>query len=495
MSLTERLDELVRACFTGIWIESHEHEDALAEIAQLCRAQDWRLAVWDLDQGLNLVGAPSGTSPVAADPLSAVKVAGSLPPTEQPTLVVLVNFHRFLGAVDVVQALTRQIVAGKQTRISLVILASQVALPTELEKQFVVVEHALPGREQLAEIARGIATQPDELPDPVDFERVLDAAAGLTRYEAEGAFSLSLIRHGRLCPEVLWEQKTQLLKKSGLLTLHRGGESFAQLGGLESLKAFCLRALRRPGDHNPLVRPRGVLLLSPPGCGKSQFAKALGHETGRPTLVLDLGAMLGSLVGESERNLRLALKLVDVMAPCVLYADELEKSLAGVSGNGDSGVSARLFAQLLVWLNDHTSDVFFIGTCNDISRLPPEFPRAERFDGVVFIDLPEAAQRRRIWEQYLQLFQLDAEQARPQDEQWTGAEIRACCRLAALLDVPLTVAAQNIAPIAVTAAESVEHLRTWATGRCLSADRPGIYQQGQAAAPVRRKVSRPANQN
>ncbi|QDU27230.1 hypothetical protein ETAA8_23160 [Anatilimnocola aggregata] len=145
--------------------------------------------------------------------------------------------------------------------------------------------------------------------------------------------------------------------------------------------------------------------------------------------------------------------------------------------------------------NDHTSDVFFVGTCNDVSRLPPEFARAERFDGVVFIDLPNATQRQQIWELYLATFGLDPQQARPCDEQWTGAEVRACCRLAALLDVPLTVAAQNIAPIAVTAAESVERLRTWASGRCLAADQPGIYEHGANPATTRRKVSRSAQQN
>jgi len=178
------------------------------------------------------------------------------------------------------------------------------------------------------------------------------------------------------------------------------------------------------------------------------------------------------------------------MAPCILFADEIEKGLAGVNGSGDSGVSARLFGHLLTWLNDHTSDVFFIGTCNDISKLPPEFARAERFDAVVFIDLPNTAQRRQIWELYLRQYGLEAEQRLPADEQWTGAEIKACCRLAALLDVPLMAAAQNIVPVAVTAGEAVEKLRTWASGRCLSAAQAGIYHRDEAAAGKRRQVSR-----
>jgi SpoVK/Ycf46/Vps4 family AAA+-type ATPase len=138
--------------------------------------------------------------------------------------------------------------------------------------------------------------------------------------------------------------------------------------------------------------------------------------------------------------------------------------------------------------------VFFVGTCNDISRLPPEFARAERFDAVVFVDLPDKSQRQKIWDLYLAKFGLDARQARPDDDQWTGAEVRACCRLAALLDMPLTAAAQNVVPIARTAGESVERLRTWATGRCLSADRPGIYQR-EAAPTSRRKVSRDPSSN
>jgi SpoVK/Ycf46/Vps4 family AAA+-type ATPase len=141
-------------------------------------------------------------------------------------------------------------------------------------------------------------------------------------------------------------------------------------------------------------------------------------------------------------------------------------------------------------MNDHTSDVYLVATCNDISKLPPEFSRAERFDGVFFLNLPDAEQRRAIWNLYLQQFDLDADQKLPKDESWTGAEIRACCRLAALLDLPLVQAAQNVVPVAVTAAESVDRLRTWASGRCLNADQPGIYTRQAKQSRSRRKVTR-----
>jgi len=488
--LSETLREYIAACFTGLWVQSHEHADALIEIAGLCRDEEWQLATWDVDSGLNLPSQSADADSTGGnDPLAAIRAVNSLATPDGTAILLLQNFHRFLQSAEIVQALARQIVSGKQNRTFVVILSPVVQIPTELEKLFVVLDHELPSRNQLAEIARGIATEDDELPEGSELETVLDAASGLTRHEAENAFSLSLVRHSRITPPAVWELKSQMLKKSGLLTLHRGGERFADLGGLDSLKAFCKRAMRQQGHRDPLKRPRGVMLLSPPGCGKSQFAKALGNETNRPTLTLDVGALMGSLVGQTEERTRKGLMIADAMAPCILFCDEIEKALSGVgsSGQADSGVSARLFGSLLTWLNDHTSDVFFVATCNDISKLPPEFARAERFDGIFFVDLPTTEQRKIIWNIYLSMFELDREQTRPKDGNWTGAEIKACCRLAALLDVPLMAAVQNVVPVAVTAAESVERLRNWASGRCLSADSAGLYSHCNGSVPKRRR--------
>lgn len=490
MKLSDRLVELVRACFTGIWIESHEHDDALLEISQLCHQQEWRLATWDIDQGLRLRGSTAGDDGSAADPLAAIRAMNSLGSEETASLIVLTNFHRFLGSTEVMQALARQIVGGKSSRTIFIILSPIVQIPTELEKLFIVVEHPLPTREQLKEIAEGIATEEGELPSADRFETVLDAAMGLTRLEAENAFGLSLVRDSVIQPESVWELKASMLKKSGLLQLYKSDDDFTSLGGLDSLKAFCKRSLLQHGRDNPLKRPRGVLLLGVPGTGKSAFAKALGKETGRPTLILDIGALMGSLVGQTEQNVRRALQIADAMAPCILFIDEIEKALSGAAGSGqnDSGVSSRMLGTLLSWMNDHTSNVYLIATCNDISRMPPELSRAERFDGIVFLDLPQRTQKDRIWDQYIAMFDLDASQKRPNDSKWTGAEIRACCRLAALLDIPLSQAGLNVVPVAVTASESVDRLRQWASGRCLDAEKSGIYQH-ETKPKSRRRVS------
>ena len=363
-----------------------------------------------------------------------------------------------------------------------------------MDKLFTIVEHDLPDKEQLEAIARGIATEANEMPTGDDLTRLIDAAAGLTRFEAEGAFSLSLVRHAKLQPETVWELKAGMLKKSGLLSLHRGTESFADLGGLDSLKHFSSRSLSA-GRNKTNARPRGILLLGVAGSGKSAFCKALGNETGRPTLILDVGSLLGSLVGSTEQNIRQALRIADAMSPCVVMIDEVEKSLAGASsGNGDSGVSARLFGTFLTWLSDKTSDTYVVCTSNDISKLPPEFGRAERFDGIFFLDTPGTAEKDKIWPIHLGRYGLadGTGDRRPDDREWTGAEIQSCCRLAALLDMPLKDAAKNVVPVAVTAAESVERLRAWAAGRCLDASRPGVYTRGAAetGVPAGRRVSR-----
>lgn len=496
MQLSNRLSEYARACFTGIWIESHEHQDALTEIATLCRDEQWQLATWDIEAGLNIPGQGDSDSD-SSDPLAAIRAINALATPDGTAILVLQNFHRFIQSAEIVQALSRQIIAGKQNRTIVVILSPIVQIPTELEKMFVVIEHDLPTREQLEEIARGVATEDNELPEGPELQMVLDAAVGLTRMEAENAFSLSLVREERVTADAVWELKCQTLKKSGLLSLHRGSEDFNSLGGLAALKAFCKRSLLQPGRSNPNKRPRGVLLLGVPGTGKSAFAKALGQESNRPTLVLDIGSLMGSLVGQTEQNIRQALRIADAMAPCILFCDEIEKALSGAASGGqnDSGVTSRMFGTLLSWMNDHTSDVYLIATCNDISKLPPEFSRAERFDAVVFLDLPGRDEKQAIWDLYLHMFEIDRDQRLPKDDSFTGAEIRACCRLAALLDIPLIEAARNVVPVAVTAAESVDRLRTWASGRCLSANQPGIYRCASRSPKSRRRVSRDPSNN
>lgn len=498
MSLAQKIKELVCAGFSGIWIDSQEADDAVASLKTLSDERDWGFQVWDIDVQLY-----HKTSPYAAPgPIQALRWLDEPDARAKSTqLLVLKNFHKYLTVPEVVQVLQNRLVKGKSIGQHVCVLSPVLQLPPELEKLFTIVHHELPDHAQLLAIANKMADDNEKdfaKPSPEQTQAVVTAASGMTRLEAENAFALSFVQRETLDPDVIWTLKAQTLEKAGTLSLYRGDANFDGLGGLENLKQFCLRAMRRQGEADPEKRPRGVLLLSPPGCGKSQFAKALGNEVGRPTIVLDFGSLMGKFVGESEGNIRRALALVDAMAPCILFCDEIEKGLSGVgnSGSTDSGVTARLFGTFLTWLNDHKSDVFFIGTCNDASKLPPEFTRAERFDGVFFVDLPTAEARNYIWELYLNKFDLDKNQPRPDDSNWTGAEIKSCCRLAALLGVTLIEAAFNVVPVAVTNAESISNLRTWADGRCLSADERGYFKKANAKiaeATGRRKVTPSSN--
>lgn len=490
MNLTQTVIQHVQAAFPGLYLCTVEPDDALRELQLMAHHQGWQCLTWDLDQGLQGTGIDPASPPIT-DPVTVLRMATAAHTNDGVLLVILRNFQRFLGSLDVIQAVEHQLQAGKLTHTHYLILAPVVQLPVELERSFVVLEHPLPTREQLAEVARGVLGPEDPVPDEEQLAPILTAAAGLTRQEAEGALALSLIRHQRFDAATLWELKARTLLQGGLLTLHRGGERFADLGGLDALKAFCRNSLRGSSEQ---ARPKGVLLLSPPGCGKSQFCKALGTELGRPVLILDVGALMGSLVGQTEQRTRQALQTIDAMAPAIVMIDELEKAFAGTGNHQDSGVSARMFGTFLTWLNDHTSDVYVVCTSNDVSQLPPEFARSERFDAMFFIDLPTAGERQAIWQLVLAGHPRRADPC-PDDADWTGAEIRACARLSRLLDLPLGEAAQFVVPLARTAAEQVARLRQWARGRCLSASVPGIYQAGTPTETSRRRLSRSSSHN
>src|SRR5437660_1124386 len=268
VKLTDQLKDYINAAFTGLWVQTHEPDEAEREIARHAVQNKWKLAVWDVARGLRLPAAngQAETSVEGKDPLAALRALPALADKDSSAVLVLQNFHRFLNNHEVVQTTFHQLIAGKQQGTFLIVLAPVVQIPVELEKLFVVIEHALPDRQQLQQIAQEVTSdEPEERPQGEDLERILDAAAGLTRYEAEGAFALSIARHNVIRPDTIWELKAQMLKKNNLLTLHRGKESFNDLGGLDNLKDFCRRAVE-PGTS---VNARGVLLLGVPGSGKS----------------------------------------------------------------------------------------------------------------------------------------------------------------------------------------------------------------------------------
>jgi hypothetical protein len=472
MLLADRLRDLVDAAFTGVWIRSDEPDEALAEIRQLSAQEGYRL----------IVAEPlPGFDPYA--PFLELKGLEG----DDAGLLVLPNYHAFLADPFAKQAMYRAIMEGKTARRFVIVVSPKIEIPVELDKVLVVVDHELPNRQDLEAIARNLATNPGEMPEGPELSTLLDAAAGLTRYEAEGAFSLSIVQHQKIDAATVWAHKEGSLKKSGLLTLYRGDETFDGIGGLGPIKDYLTASL----DPAAPFSGHGVMLVGVPGSGKSTLAKALASKTGRPCLIMDIGSMVTKWVGEAGQNIRRALAIADAMSPCILFLDEIEKALAGHASDS-SGTQGGILGALLTWLQDHKTPVYVIGTSNKLKDLPSALTRSGRIDATWFLDFPDAKQREMIWPIWLKAYKLDPDQPRPPDDRWTGAEIRHCCFEAAQKRRPVVETARFVIPVSVSGAKENEELRSDAAGKYLDANTGEIFSLRPAATATteRRRVTR-----
>lgn len=213
MTLSQRVAELVQANVSGLYVQTAEADAASVELAQMCRREGWRFVTWDLVRGLSSNGfeIDSVVTPTIGNPtavLIAIRKLGGQPGT---TVLALRGFHRFLEHPGVALTLERQLPVAKGLRLTLVILASMVSLPVELERQFVVLEHGLPTREELIQILREVTAESERTPRGAALESVLEAAAGLLRRDAEMAFRLSMVRDGRVTPNSVSSIRVEML--------------------------------------------------------------------------------------------------------------------------------------------------------------------------------------------------------------------------------------------------------------------------------------------
>jgi len=417
---------------------------------------------WNCQSGVKEVA--NGFRKEMPEPLDAISFLTTI---NQKSVIFLQNFHRFLrgdACIDLIQQIYNLMDQYKATGKTIVILSPSVEIPIELSKVFTVLSFDLPTKTDLKKILDYMADSAKKpLPDDEKQDAILEAGKGLAAMEFENALALSLVAKKSFDPLVIMEQKSQLIRKNASLMLEKFDESLENLGGLENLKSFCRKVVASP--HS-----RGVLLLGVPGTGKSHFAKGLGKELGLPTPGLDFGRMFGSLVGESEGRIREALSVIDAFSPCILFIDEIEKGLSGIqsSGSTDGGTGSRVFGTFLTWLNDHRSRVFVVATCNDVSKMPPEFLRAERWDAIFFVDLPTERERRIILKLYQDQYQVQGEPSHNL-QGWSGAEIKSLCRIAAMMACPLAEAESYVIPLSQSMADKIDGLREWAKTRTIPA--------------------------
>jgi len=372
------------------------------------------------------------------------------------------------------------------------VIDTQLSVPEQCKRQVAVIDWPLPTVEELSGMLDDFILDLDAHDPPVpvhlngEREQVAKALMGLTWFQAQSVLATAVIATGRLDGEAvrfIISEKSRLVKESGLLEFFQP-DGLPDIGGLDLLTGYLSKRRRAFTDEAKAYgtpTPKGLLMVGVPGCGKSLACKTLAKLWNLPLIRLDVGSLMGSLVGQSEANLRQALNVAESAAPAILWLDEIEKGLSGVqsSGQSDGGTTARVFGNLLTWMQERTAPVYVVATSNDITALPPELLRAGRFDDIFFVDLPNKLERAEIWDIHIRkvgrspdVFDLDA--LVDASAGYTGAEIEQSVADSLffgfdegreIVTTDLVDAVQARVPLTETMREQITSLREWAAHR------------------------------
>ena len=491
MSELDDLATLTRASTPLLVIETVDEERVIEcfrhVISQSLRPL-WR---WTLTDGLSRLdfGQPDGdVAPDATATLDAIRAQS------ERGIFLLFDFHTLLRYAMSLRQLREIVQRHKSAAHTIVLVGARVELPEELEALALRVPLALPDIKELAGILRGEAVawqreQGRRIEVDNDAARtIVRNLLGLSGPDARRIVRKLIYNDGVLGPQdlpELMQSKFDLLNRSGLLHYEYATASFADIAGVARVREWVQRrrsVFLDPSATPMLDPPKGVLLLGVQGCGKSLAAKAIAGGFGVPLVRLDFGTLYNKYQGETEKNLREALASTELLAPCVLWIDELEKGLAG--GGDDGGVSRRVLGYLLTWMAERKAKVFVVATANAVHELPAELLRKGRFDEIFFVDLPRADVREEIFTLHLARRKLDAAAfdlpaLAAASEGFSGAEIEQTI-VSALYDAAgngaapdqsvLLRALKQTRPLSVLMREQVEGLRAWAQGRCVAAD-------------------------
>ena len=493
---------LVQAHYPIIYLISWEEERILKELSKISKKGGEKLIIWSYSSGFVDENNKTIGEGNIVDPVDALNYV--LKNQDESVIYVFLDFHNFMmrgnPKVDptiIIRKLRDIAKFLPNTMSSLILLSPILELPTELEKDVAVIDYPLPDLNILNSVLDDIEDKCRSNPSITialqkeEREELLKAALGLTFSEVNNVFSKVIVKDGKLDAQDIsgiLDEKRQLTKKGGILEYINVEENVKEglnsVGGLNSLKQwFKERSLGFSEEARkfPLKAPKGVLLTGVPGCGKSMCAKALARDWKKPLLKFDVGSVFGKYVGESEFNIRKAIKIAEAIAPCILWIDEIEKGFAGAQGEGDSGTSARVFGTFLTWMQDKKSEVFVFATANDISRLPPEFLRKGRFDEIFFVDLPILEEREEIFKKHLKdrenkekgrlLENFDIKFLAEKSEGYSGAEIEEAIESALyrvfsegreLIVQDIIKSLEETRPISVVMKERILTIRRWA---------------------------------
>jgi len=426
--------------------------------------EGWNFFSWDCLRGIRDLQSGKPVDEIR-DPAQALSWLNEL----NDTVLIVHNLHLFLDSPEVIQAIQNGIARWKATGCALVMVSPIIQLKPEVEKFFHLVDLPLPDDEELFTLQNELGKPHNIKPN----RRAARAAKGLTEFESETVFALSLIRKGYFSTRVISEAKSQMIRKSGLMEFWEPAD-IADVGGLNNFKSFIEnRSKAFNPENNNLPQIKGILLVGIPGTGKSLASKATASILGWPLIRLDIGSLKNSLVGESERRMREATRLIDAFGKAIVWIDEVEKAFAGTrsSGETDAGTTAAMFGHFLTWMQETTSSVLVMATANNIAQLPPEFIRAGRFDATFFVDLPTKSERTEIIKIMNRKWGSDIPISYSEKlNGYTGAEIEQLAK-DSLFD-GLEQALEALVPLSKTMREDIDALRQWAKTRARLANTP-----------------------
>jgi len=500
-----KLYRMIRARQPVIAVQSYETARVLDSIIGIIDADAERtgdrkeLFVWSVTQGLRRMGTKAGElydmdAPKNPPALRAEDEAEALPmliveefgdAEDEPALnciFVIKDMHPFLGNPLVARGIRdlAEVLTGR--RQTVIMVSPSFSLPGDLRKDVAMIDWPLPDAEELdAHIDDFLFRVQRESALNGDKASLVQALQGLSKQEADAVLASAVIEHGELDARAIkfcLEQKAGIIRESGALEYYPADVSKGDVGGLDMLKQWLDSAglSNSPQAREFGIEPaRGTLVVGVPGCGKSLTAKMVSAMWNQPLLRLDVGALFGSLVGESEEQARNALKIASAVAPCILWIDEIEKALGSGGGESDGGTSKRVLGTILTWMEEQGNGVFIFATANDITSLRPELVR--RFSEVFFVDLPGEAEREEIISIHLMKvnrkpddFDLSAVVKATND--FTGAELEKVVQSALWVAFKeghevntddLLQAAGDTVPLSVTMADGIKAMRTWST--------------------------------
>lgn len=502
----KNLAVLIKSHFPIVVVETHEERRALELLKIISAAEHHRLVVWTATAGLKEHVA-SGQATTSAEGWS---VADTRNAPDNPTLdpedmlaavlkntrrsvIVLVDFHPYIGNPRIVRFLKEIAQNHELNGNTLVLLSHTLEIPAELKSLCARYALTLPDEHQLRQLVLDEAKvwsmkHKQKLKAGKEaLELLIQNLRGLSLSDATRLIRNAInndnaITHSDI--PAVQAAKVQLAGKEGMLSFEHETAGFADLGGLTRLKDWLQRRkqpfLAARGKAGEDV-PKGMLLMGVQGCGKSLAAKCVAGVWGVPLLRMDFAALYNKYIGETEKNIRDALKAAQVLAPCVLWVDEIEKTIAG--GGDDTGTSRRVLGTLLTWMAENSAPVFIVATANDVQSLPPELLRKGRLDEIFFVDLPDNATRREILAVHLRKRDMagadfDLGTLAGASEGYSGAELEQAvvsARYAAgsgsatVSTAHVLAELQQTRPLSVVMAEGVAALRQWAAGRTVPA--------------------------